>query len=183
MAGGVIENDFESTFEWQQISQQIEEEIICPICSSAFTDPQTLPSCLHTFCKKCLEENIKVNPQTAITCPLCFTRYSTRYASPYQTDFRIQRLKELLNEGLDTEEATVEPVRGCRKCGEDLPVISWCVECQVSLCRGCNRVHRKWKEYRQHTTVKIQKYLDHTNDFMIKQKSRLVKLFVLASRG
>ena len=165
MAVGGIENDFESNFEWQLISQQIEEEIICPICSYAFTDPKTIPSCLHTFCKECLEET------TASTCcPLCRYPALPIQRVDYLTDFRIQRLNELLNEGLNT----VEPIRGCRKCGEDLPVVSWCVECQVSLCCGCNRVHGKWKDYRQHTTVIIQKYLDRPNDFMIKQQSRLV---------
>ena len=177
MAVGGIENDTESISEWQQISQQIEDEVICPICSRMFTDPKTIPSCLHTFCKKCLEESIRVSRITTNDrcCPLCRTfgrtTILTQHLADYPTDFRIQRLKELLNKRLP-EKISVEPVRGCRKCGEDLPVIIWCVECQASLCRECNKVHRKWKEYRQHTTVTIQEYLHHPKDLMIKQQAR-----------
>ena len=63
MAVGGIEKDS----EWQQIG----EEIVCPICASIFTDPKTLPSCLHTFCEECLKESIKANRITAtVICDL-----------------------------------------------------------------------------------------------------------------
>ena len=165
MAVGGIEKDS----EWQQIG----EEIVCPICASIFTDPKTLPSCLHTFCEECLKESIKANRITAtvICCPLCRGVLPPGHLD-YPTDFRIVRLIEIFNRRMGSEMVSVEPVRGCRKCEEELPVVSWCVQCQVSLCRGCKEVHRKWKEYRQHTTVTIQEYLHHPKDFMIKKQSR-----------
>ena len=165
MAVGGIEKDS----EWQQIG----EEIVCPICASIFTDPKTLPSCLHTFCEECLKESIKANriTVTVICCPLCRGVLPPGHLD-YPTDFRIVRLIEIFNRRMGSEMVSVEPVRGCRKCEEELPVVSWCVQCQVSLCRGCKEVHRKWKEYRQHTTVTIQEYLHHPKDFMIKKQSR-----------
>ena len=165
MAAGGIENNS----EWQQI----EEEILCPICGSIFTEPKTIPSCLHTFCKECLKESIKANEitATAICCPLCRAVLPSDRLD-YPTDYRIMRLMEIFNRRMGTKEVSVEPVRGCTKCEEELPVVGWCVQCQVSLCRGCKEVHKKWKDYRQHTTVAIHEYLHHPKDFKIKKQSR-----------
>lgn len=165
MAVGGSEGDA----EWQL---QLEDEILCPICRNIFTDPKTVPSCLHTFCKECLEESIKANMTIATTacCPVCRAVLPTQY-SDFPTDYRIKRLVEIFNKQ-SIKEVFVEPVRGCKKCEEDLPVVSWCVECQASLCHGCNEVHRKWKDFKQHTTVAIEEYLLRPKDFVIKQQLR-----------
>ena len=166
MAIGGIEKDS----EWQQIG----EEIVCPICGSIFNDPKTIPSCLHTFCAECLKESIKANriTATAVCCPLCRALLSNYRNPDYPTDFRMVRLIEIFNRRMGTGKVSVEPVRGCTKCEEELPVVSWCVQCQVSLCLGCKEVHRKWKEYREHTTVTIQEYLHHPKDFKIKKQPK-----------
>lgn len=170
MAVGRIDNDS----DWQQM----EEEITCPICGGIFKDPKTIPSCLHTFCKECLQESIKASKETAniACCPLC-RNVLPATQSTYPTDTRIERLivifnRQRLERGLETKGLPVEPVRGCKKCEEDLPVVSWCVECQVSLCRGCDQIHSKWKEFRHHTAVTIEEYLRRPKDFTIKQQSR-----------
>ena len=182
MAISRIENDP----QWQQI----EEEILCPICRTIFTDPKTFPSCLHTFCKKCLKESIRSNAtdEIAACCPVCRAALPAAQnldlSTDYPTDLRAERLTELLfyNQPVGNaigEVWEVEPVRGCRKCDEDLPVVSWCVECQASLCRGCDTVHGKWKEFRQHTTVTIEEYLCHPKDYTIEQQTRLLKIVAI----
>ena len=52
--------------------------------------------------------------------------------------------------------------------------------CQASLCRGCDTVHGKWKEFRQHTTVTIEEYLCHPKDYTIEQQTRLLKIVVFS---
>ncbi|XP_035294375.1 tripartite motif-containing protein 43-like [Cricetulus griseus] len=52
------------------ISQAFQEELICFICSSYFTDPVTI-NCGHSFCRACLHlswEDIKV----LVHCPICW---------------------------------------------------------------------------------------------------------------
>ncbi|KAG0171730.1 hypothetical protein DFQ28_002437 [Apophysomyces sp. BC1034] len=41
------------------------DDFTCAICLAIFTDPITLPACLHTFCKSCLDHANKT------VCPLC----------------------------------------------------------------------------------------------------------------
>ena len=171
--------------------QQIEEEILCPICRTIFTDPKIIPSCLHTFCKKCLEESIRSNAiaEIAACCPVCraaipATKYMGLMRPNYLTDLRVERLigRLFYNKSVgNTMEKVreVEPVRGCTKCDEEFLVVSWCVECQASLCRGCDMVHGKWKEFRQHTIVTIEEYLSQPKHYTMEQQTRLLKIVAI----
>lgn len=187
MATGGIENDS----EWQQI----QEEITCSICGDIFCDPKTIP-CLHTFCKECLEKSIETSKKMAgaVCCPLCRALLPKGDLN-IPTNFRIKRFIEIfqtrsrntLKAGM-VEDATRPPlslleadshseaVHGCGKCEKDLPAVTWCVDCQVSLCFNCNEVHTKWKDFKVHETTTIQVYLQNPKRFISsKQKPRLPK--------
>jgi len=157
--------------EWKKLAK---ETIVCPICRLIFTDPKTIPLCAHTFCKKCLEASIKMSIDKGyrvVTCPICPKKLPLKIPiHRYPTDFRIKCLIEIFTQQQKVFE--VEPVCGCSKCEEDLPVVSWCVDCQDSLCHGCNKFHSKFKEFKLHVTVTIEEYLNNPKDFMIKQQSR-----------
>lgn len=45
--------------------------LFCPLCHEMFVNPRLLP-CLHTFCKRCLE-NLVVPRSSALSCPACRT--------------------------------------------------------------------------------------------------------------
>lgn len=45
--------------------------LFCPLCHEMFVNPRLLP-CLHTFCKRCLE-NLVVPRSCALSCPACRT--------------------------------------------------------------------------------------------------------------
>ena len=158
--------------------QLIEKEIKCPICEKVFTDPKTTP-CLHTFCKECLETRMEVARELSnhTRCPLCHVVLPQHLGFP--NDFRIKRLIEIFNNHLKAKKVAsvssgsgINPFHGCGKCEENLPVVSWCVECQVLLCHDCNEIHGKWKEFKMHTIVTLKEYVKHPNDFMMKQQLR-----------
>jgi E3 ubiquitin-protein ligase NRDP1 len=44
----------------------VEEELICPICSSILEDPIQASDCEHAFCSSCINQWLKQQP----TCPV-----------------------------------------------------------------------------------------------------------------
>ena len=146
MASGGVEK------KWQQI----EEEITCSICGDLFTDPKTIP-CLHTFCKQCIEKSIESNKKMAsiVCCPLCRIPLSQDNVSSIPTNFTINRLVEIFgkrregNTSLDPQEIT------CSNCEDDLPAVTWCMECENGLCQQCNDAHQRMKAFKYHKTVMV----------------------------
>lgn len=51
-----------------ELKEQVQETIKCPICLGNFHDPRLLP-CSHTFCFKCIKD-IAANNRGQFQCPL-----------------------------------------------------------------------------------------------------------------
>ena len=139
--------------EWQQI----EEEITCSICGDLFTDPKTIP-CLHTFCKRCIEKSIESNKKMAsiVCCPLCRAPLPRDDMSSVPTNFTINRLVEIFGK---RKQAGKSLQMACGNCENGSPAITWCVECETSLCQQCNHAHKIWKHFKSHKTVAINEFV------------------------
>ena len=142
--------------EWQQI----EEEITCSICGDLFTDPKTIP-CLHTFCKQCIEKSIESNKKMAsiVCCPLCRTPLARDDISSVPTNFTINRLVEIFGKRKEAGESLAPKEMKCSSCEEGLPAITWCVECENSLCEHCNDAHQRMKAFKSHKTVPVKEFV------------------------
>ncbi|CAG9861948.1 unnamed protein product [Phyllotreta striolata] len=53
-------------FELNRFQGEVDEELVCPICSGVLEDPIQAPICEHAFCKSCITEWISRQP----TCPV-----------------------------------------------------------------------------------------------------------------
>ena len=139
--------------EWQQI----EEEITCSICGDLFTDPKTIP-CLHTFCKQCIGKSIESNKKMAsiVCCPLCRTPLARDDISSVPTNFTINRLVEIFGK---RKEAGKSLQMKCGNCENRSPAITWCVQCETSLCQHCNDMHKMWKDFKSHKTVAVEEFV------------------------
>ena len=146
MASGGVEK------EWQQI----QEEITCSICGDLFTDPKTIP-CLHTFCKQCIEKSIESNKKMAsvVCCPLCRAPLPRDDMSSVPTNFTINRLVEIFGKRKDVGRSLQMK---CDNCENESPAITWCVECETSLCQQCNNTHKTWKAFKFHNTVRVEEF-------------------------
>ena len=164
MATGGVKN----VSEWEQI----QEEITCAICGDIFCDPKTIP-CLHTFCKECLQKSIEVNKKmaNAVCCPLCRALLPEGDFN-IPTNFRIKRFIEIFQKrttlrqaaGAQSAETTS---RGCGKCEENIPTVSWCIDCQVLLCYDCDEIHKKWKDFKLHKTATVREYLQAPQKYIM----------------
>ena len=139
--------------EWQQI----EEEITCSICGDLFTDPKTIP-CLHTFCKQCIEKSIESNKKMAsiVCCPLCRTPLPRDDMSSVPTNFTINRLVEIFGK---RKEADKSLQMKCGNCENRSSAVTWCVECETSLCQQCNDIHKMWKDFKSHKIVAVEEFV------------------------
>jgi len=147
----------ESLKEWQQI----EEEITCSICSELFTDPKTLP-CLHTFCKQCIEQSIKSIKEIAVVacCPLCRAPLPRDDMPSIPTNFTINRLVEIFGKRKETDRIRGSEIK-CGSCEDGFPAVTWCIECENSLCQNCNEMHKKWKAFKSHKTVTVKEFIQN----------------------
>ncbi|PSN30920.1 E3 ubiquitin-protein ligase NRDP1 [Blattella germanica] len=53
-------------FEVNRFQGEVDEELVCPICSGVLEDPLQAPVCEHAFCRGCIQEWISRQP----TCPV-----------------------------------------------------------------------------------------------------------------
>ncbi|XP_044732704.1 E3 ubiquitin-protein ligase NRDP1 [Chrysoperla carnea] len=53
-------------YEVNRFQGDVDEELICPICSGVLEDPLQAPVCEHAFCRVCIQEWISRQP----TCPV-----------------------------------------------------------------------------------------------------------------
>ena len=140
---------------------QIEEEITCSICGDLFADPKTI-SCLHTFCKQCIEKSIESNKRmvSIVCCPLCRKPLAREDISSVPTNFTINRLVEIFGKRKEAAGKSLAPKElGCGSCEEGSPAVMWCIECENSLCKCCNDAHQRMKAFKSHTTVPVEDFL------------------------
>lgn len=53
-------------FEINRFSGEVDDELLCPICSGVLEEPLQAPACEHAFCSTCIHEWISRQP----TCPV-----------------------------------------------------------------------------------------------------------------
>ena len=55
--------------------QDLKNLLECSICLKTFDDPRTL-HCLHSFCKKCLENFVDGKHKDELHCPVCRCQFT-----------------------------------------------------------------------------------------------------------
>ena len=146
------------------------DELKCGICLELFQDPRSLP-CLHTFCRECIQRSLNETDHS-LKCPLCRSKYElsdegagllpvNQYALQELPLKRLQQQQREDNGGQQAE---------CKSCGEQAPVVAWCVDCDAMICQQCLSQHQKMASLRKHRVFKSKE--SELPDVSLKGKSK-----------
>jgi len=147
-------------------AKQLDNITECPICTEVYTDPRILP-CVHTYCLKCIETWSKdKQPGDKLACPMCreeFTLPSNGVSDLPKNLFvaSFSQMKEWSNVE-STSSLFCEACSGGEEneSGDRNVASVYCVECQMKLCRICDRGHKAIKLTRSHTLLQLGDKID-----------------------
>ena len=107
--------------------------LTCSVCYKLYENPKFL-SCHHFFCKKCLET---MRPQSVIICPMCRRETTLPAGGVKELDDNfsiVSLIDDLLKDIMDGKKDTK-----CEVCQKEDPVVTYCVDCILFLCRSCDK--------------------------------------------
>ena len=107
----------------------------CPICLDSYTDPRALP-CLHTYCKKCIDNLPSVERGSRIVnCPECrrVCQLGREGADTLPKAFHVHNLQEI-KESLKS--SGNEPQPECQKHKKIKNL--FCEQCEELMCLKCS---------------------------------------------
>ncbi|KAJ8309636.1 hypothetical protein KUTeg_012815 [Tegillarca granosa] len=137
----------------------------CPFCLEEFKTPKYLP-CLHSFCESCLNSYIisalkserrSKSGQKEFYCPVCREMVTPPVLSVKHQEWAQQfPLNHLLVALMDQNKLKAK-VKLCDPCKaiDDVPAVSWCVDCNEAMCQNCTSVHKRQKMSRDHVLKNI----------------------------
>lgn len=115
----------------------IKNELICNICLDVFVIPVTLPSCLHTFCYKCVNNILSYNN---ITCPICRKNNNINNLNMCKNHIIENIVQHIKNSPICNIHVTEEVKYYCKNCSDF-----------ICLCCKGEEIHKK------HSIVLIKK--------------------------
>lgn len=124
--------------------------LFCPLCHEMFSNPRLLP-CLHTFCKRCLE-NLVVPRSSLLSCPACRTDVSLtgRGVGAFPPNFVVTTMMDVAAVRAHDK----NPIM-CSSCEDKLPASARCIECMDFLCHDCRNAHMRLRLTKTHRVVSI----------------------------
>ena len=127
--------------------EKVDEQLNCSICLDTYADPKIL-QCFHVFCQKCLVKLVIRNQQgqLSLSCPTCrqVTPLPPGGTRGLQSDFRINRLLELVDVHKKAAGAVGGKSKNLRKCSticcsvhDKREVELFCETCEELICYKC----------------------------------------------
>ncbi|XP_070205444.1 transcription intermediary factor 1-beta-like [Littorina saxatilis] len=129
----------------------------CPVCHDGYKEPKILP-CTHLACKKCVVSWLQ-KAGVKGGCPLC-------RAPILPSTSRGQRDLDTLVNDLPTDLATMALVDShkvlsgqhvCMLCDNNSAATSFCLQCDVKICKACIKVHKNIPSTRKHVIEDLDK--------------------------
>ena len=148
------------------------DELSCAICLKLLQDPRCLP-CLHTFCRECLQRSLPKDQP--IKCSVCRAKHElseNEIELLPVNGYAVQQLPlKKLHSQLEVDHTGQQSK--CSLCGELVPLVAWCDDCETLICQACVAMHKKIVNWRGHQVV--------AKDDKLRLKTSLEKRVITAS--
>ena len=143
------------------VLDKLKEELTCSICLKLLEEPKTLP-CLHSFCEKCLKDNVSRRPlveeldppdtRDFLPCPICKSRVRLDVENDadgggvgrLKTNPCLKNLVEHYQLSLEVAGRLQKSVSRCGFCSApDNEAVAFCqTRCNRFLCQVCFQGHK-----------------------------------------
>ena len=129
-----------------------DEEVKCGLCKGYLREPKLL-SCLHCFCKKCIERKAaEWIPQQIVKCPTC----SKETEIPNNDLVSLPTLSYIENLDIIAHKAKKTAI-SCEKCvNASDKATKFCRQCGF-ICPRCEGIHKDFRGLENHEIVDIEK--------------------------
>lgn len=114
----------------------LEEELLCPICLNVFEQPIQLP-CRHNFCKGCITE-AWAKHGAAVRCPECNHHYEQK--PPLERNSKLANIVMRFNALSSGKVGTALDCALCAR-GPPLPARKVCLRCKEPCCQAHVQAH------------------------------------------
>ncbi|XP_066269717.1 E3 ubiquitin-protein ligase TRIM63-like [Branchiostoma lanceolatum] len=144
------------------IFQEIQDDLSCPVCKNQLSQPKALP-CQHTFCFSCLQELARLAKNGQFHCPQCrkIVDIPAEGVQAFPTNFLVANILEKFREKKRIDNCTIDLCTNHRK---EAHVV--CTSCNAVACNACikSRHHKRcllenqggWKNIRQEKATKLK---------------------------
>ena len=135
--------------------EELEREIICPICQEHYTEPKVLP-CLHYYCKKCiLKLALRTQSGKSFHCPECRCEATLPEGGVdnLKTAFFVNRLKSKV---ITLQRAHGKMEVKCEYCTASSNAEAFCRQCSCFICNECVQLHSKVRSFFGHKIASLE---------------------------
>ena len=118
--------------------KSLKKQVTCSICLDTYTEPKTI-SCLHTFCRECLERHARVSQrQGKFRCPECQAEIDLPHGNRFDRLPNSFFHKSLLGV-LEAEDRQAIPRQQQETCSQHTKerVRYYCSSCVAFICPIC----------------------------------------------
>ncbi|XP_041471846.1 uncharacterized protein LOC121421251 [Lytechinus variegatus] len=120
------------------------QSLKCPLCLDIFVDAAVLPTCGHTFCRKCIKKHEQAHPNDYhMECPVC-RKVSMFTSSKRSDDFPANVTVNGFIDDYNNDHRCKSEIR--LECTNDRQyggMMPFCETCKTFLCGKCLKKHQE----------------------------------------